>query len=226
MDAVAVATVTLATITAALGYLSFKSQRLPSEQEVREEILDSLNQKYTIPTPLAARRHDEVHWDGDFHFTIENVDVKEVHSRWKWLPGRGFTGKAMIEIKFHEREPPTERELYDSFLGAHSAFEQINRQIDHPQFLNIRLDTANPDTICGHVMGSFQSTLMEIALTKDNPDIDAEWLSLPQNLYLGYKDGNIYDIMGERVVLPLLYTADSEIPDNIPRQKSADEVSE
>lgn len=218
MDITAVATAGGATITAVSAYLGVKARRLPSEREIRKEIEDRLDGEHEIPTPLAARRHDEIEWGGDFYITVENVGVSERKERRKWLPRHGFSGKTLLEFEFHEREAPSEEELYDSFLGKHGLFERINRHIDDPSRLNVRVDTADPDTVCGHILGTFKRIVMEIEFQRDNPQVDEGWLTRPKNTFLGYKNGNIYDIMNERVALPLLHLADQERPDNIPRK--------
>lgn len=206
-----------ATIPAVALYLEMKSRWLPSESDVREEIRDRLSGEHEIPTPLAARRYEEIDWKGDLHFTID-VEVSELKKRRKWLPRQGFTGKTQLVFDFHEREAPSEQKLYDSFLGSHGQFEQINRHIDKPSRLSVRLNTADPNTVCEHIFGTFKRIIMEIELRNANPLIDEEWLTHPKNTYLGYKNGDLYDIMDERVALHLLQLADQEPPENIPRK--------
>jgi len=204
------------TIAGVSAYLGWKANRLPSVREVRAEIEDRLNEEHIIPTPLAARRHDEIEWSSDFYITVENVEVWERKRRRKWLPRHGFSGKTSLEFEFHGREAPSEKELYDSFLGKHVQFERINRHIDDSYRVKILVGTANPDTVCGHIIGTFKRITMELKLQKDNPQIDEEWLTLPKNTFLGAKNGDLYDLMGERVVLPISYPKGQERPDNIP----------
>ena len=207
-------------LTGIISYLGWKANRLPSEADVRNEIEERLRGKHTIPTPLAARRHDEVHWSGDFHITVESVDVYEEKWRRKWIPTKGFSGITSLELEFHQREAPSEEELYDSFLGNHPLFHRFNKHIDNPNRLNVRVDTADPDTVCGHVFGSFRKIILEIEFEKDNPEIDPEWLTHQQNTVFGHKNGNLYDIMNERVVMPIGYPAGRDPPDNIPPKES------
>lgn len=216
MDIAAVASAGGATIGGVFAYLRWKAHRLPSKREIRAEIEDRLSGEHEIPTPLAARRHDEIEWSGDFYITVENVEVSERKARRKWLPRQGFSGKTLLEFKFHGRKAPSEKKFYDSFLGKHGQFERINRHVDDPYRLNILVGTANPDTVCGHIIGTFKRIIMELKFKEDNPDVDDEWLTHPKNTYLGHKNGNLYDIMGERVVLPIMYLKGQERPDNIP----------
>ena len=216
MDVTALTTVGGVTISAVSAYLGLKAHRLPSERNVRKEIEDRLRGKHEIPKPLAARRHDEIDWNGDFYFTVENVKVYEDKKRRKWLPRHGFTGITILELEFHEREVPDEERLYGSFLGDHGLFGIMNKHIDDPHRLTIRVDTADINTVCGHVIGTFKRKVMEIEFKKDNPEVDEDWLTHQRNTFLGYKNGNLYDILNERVALGLLHIKGQKPPDNIP----------
>jgi hypothetical protein len=57
---------------------------------------------------------------------------------------------------------------------------------------------------------------MEIEFKKDNPEVDEDWLTHQRNTFLGYKNGNLYDILNERVALGLLHIKGQKPPDNIP----------
>lgn len=220
MDVATTASIIAAMITGASAYFGIKSRRLPSKNELRREIEERLDGSHEIPTPLAARRHEDVNWSSDFSITVEDVIIYEQRKRRKWLPLNGFEGKTRLELRFDGREAISEKDLYNSFLGRHSQFEQINKHIDDPHRLDILVGTANPNTICGHIFGTFKRIVMELKLKSDNTQIDEDWLTHPKNTYLGYKNGNIYNIMDERVTLPILHPVDEEPPDNIPRKSA------
>lgn len=190
----------------------------PSKRDIKKEITERLEGQHKIPTPLAARRHDEIEWGGDFYISVVDVEVYELHKRRKWLPTKWFDGKTTIEFKFHERTAPSESKLYDSFLGRNPHYEVMNKHIDDPYCLDVRFDVADPDVICGRLFNVLKQTILEIKFKEDNPDVDEDWLLHQQNTILGYKDGNLYDIMNERVALHLLHQKGAEIPDNIPRK--------
>lgn len=194
------------TVPSLLGYLTFKHQKLPSEGDIRRELEERLDQEFHVTTPLAARRYEEIDWRGDFYITINRIQVFETRwARWKkWLPGRGFDGRAKLHIRFHGTEIPPEEELWKHFVAQNPHTRQLNKHLDDPFRIDILLDTANIDYITGRYVHIFREMIQDTCFRLDNPGVDEDWLLHPSNTNTTYRNGHLYNTLTQSKMMPIL----------------------
>lgn len=189
-----------------LAYLTFKYQKFRTEGEIRRELEERLDQQFQITTPLLARRREDIVWRGDFHFTVDRVQVWETHGeRWKkWLPTKGFQSQTKLHIRFHGTEVPPEEELYEHFVSRTNGTRKLNKHLDDPYRVDVLLDTASIDHITGRYIHIFREMVQDTCFRLDNPNVDEDWLLHPNNTNISYRNGHVYNTLTQSKSFPLL----------------------
>jgi hypothetical protein len=198
-------------LSSLIAYVTFKHQSLSSKAEIRQDLEECLDKKFHVTTPIAARNHEDINWRGDFSISVDQVKVFGERGNWrKWLPLNGFSGRVELQISLHGTEVPPEEELNEHFVAQNPNTRRLNKHLNNPNKIDVLIDSADVDYITGRYISIFQGMLQDTCFRLDNPHTDDEWLLLPQNTRVTYRNGYSYNTLTESKMLPIVFVEDSE----------------
>ena len=156
------------------SYIIVKHRTLKSGEELRREIENRLQPKYSVNEPSNSAIFPHTDWPkDDFWFKVWHTEVYE--DRWgtwsKWLPRGSFSGRTIVHYKIQGPDIPPQSLLQAHHLAKQPYVQNISTNIHEPNAIKVIYGSVNPRNISLYAR-QFRNLLQDTKFEELNSDAD------------------------------------------------------
>jgi len=167
----------VAVIGVLFSYIIAKHRTLKPGEELRKEIKNRLQPKYSVTEPSDSEIFPHTDWPNEeLWFTVWHVEVYE--NRWgtwsKWLPRGSFSGRTIIHYKVHGSDIPDQNLLQSHHLARQPYVLNLSTDVHESNIIKVVYESVDPREISRNA-DQFRHLLRDAVFEELNPDVDLRY---------------------------------------------------